>query len=306
MKARKFSPSIKKEQRQPVQPRKSLFDIYYAELMNKKLGLSKEDIENCERKSVEACKKLEEKFKSQLAETKVDVRKMLESHLAKNGRLFSGPPPPWAPPPPPDLLKIYLSPSPAVYQHCHVHAAGKGDGIGASVWLWGFDDEQWDSCRVDYDFSFTPLSNGTYNIWTSILSAGPYYLVADDGALNSKNVTCGLGVTFKVQQKYTVPVTPMPGVVGSAMLSPTMSSFDYYEGFNLFEDGGQNISVQDSAIGTHVFDQTFYFLQNNPVTINLSFTALVVARGDGSVADLDLSGNNGAIACPGVQITQIS
>src|SRR6478735_12474319 len=85
------------------------------------------------------------------------------------------------------------------YGQRSIHAEGEGDGIITQEW--GGNADQYDFLHLDWKFNYTPPVSAFYNFNTSIIAACPYYLVADDGAYDSKEASCRIHVQSYVYQK---------------------------------------------------------------------------------------------------------
>jgi hypothetical protein len=261
-------------------------------LLLKKLGITPEEMNSLREKSLSQTRSLADKYEKTSSDLKVDVTEYLSNSVYYSNRPQTF----YAGGKAYDLgitpVDIFI-PSSAVYQGAHIHAEGNGDG-----WItqdWGGNADQYGFFTARFDFTFIPPCATFYSFGAGVLSAGPYYLIADDGTFTSKEASCSINASIGVYQQLPAPAPPLN-------IQYVLQS-DYQE---LFSDGDDNISRCDIALGIRRMQlDNVYLYVNIPVQISVDCTIEVYAKGEGSVADMNFSGKNGAIACAGLNIKSI-
>jgi hypothetical protein len=260
-------------------------------LLFEKLGITEEELDKVSSVAVDYCKRSARKFEDLSWKMKVDLEQLIMNgvHPAASpdmlnlagGTLYDLPR---------ALVNIFIN-SIQVYQFAHIHAEGEGSGLRTIEWD-GHDDH-YDGFVVDYEFGFFPPSNGFYNFSAGVIASGPYFLVADDGSCDSKEVSMNLSSSIRVRQTVDSPV---PG-------KPPIYILDDSVGEMMYEEGSQNINRLDIVAASAKLEKNGVFLiANEGVKINVSVGGRVMAKGEGSIGDVNLSQGNGGIACLGLRV----
>lgn len=200
-----------------------------------------------------------------------------------NPVLFDGPVPP----------PQYYPPN-AVYQDCHIHGEGVGSGID---WPWVTDTgERGGTCWVEYKFSFIPSVPKQYALSSSVIFGGLYSLVADDGALDSKEAQCDVSSFMTVQQILPAPVPVLSGRTVDKVAASTAS-------ISLFDIDSQNILDGGVCSGGTTHELTLLLFSGIEADVSVMVSVDAWARGDGSMVDLNLANPVGAVGCAGLFVS---
>ncbi|MFN0178044.1 MAG: hypothetical protein ACKVZ0_04535 [Gemmatimonadales bacterium] len=274
----------------------------------RKLGVTREDIAMVQASSAKYTREVGRQFLASLARRNLTGIPLLSScaHLADSvdysgkGRAVQlasvgrhdfalGSEPTPAPVPTSQFV-----PPDSFYRNCHVHGEGYGDGVS---WPWssetGFGG-QW--CDIEYQFSFVPSLTTAYRLSASVIAAGPYYVIANDGACDSKEASCYLQCSLSVTQDLPGPIQVTPTITANkvAANSPVVE---------LFRAEGQNILEGDTCLGaTRLELHPTLLFANIEANVSVTVSASAYARGEGSLADLNLAQPTGVIACLGLTV----
>lgn len=304
----RFLQRIARFQRHPVSDEKGMNQEAALEHVLSKAGISRQDLAEVRRKSSEYTRAVGESFiaslqrkqlsgmsyftKSPLFASDYDWASKGRSIRMKGVGIHSwqfGAEDSLQPTPPPPQ---YLPPN-AFFQDCHVHGAGIGCGVN---WPWVTDDgTRGGSCDIEYQFSLTPATTDNYMFSSLVEFGGTYYLVADDGFFDSKEAWCKVSCYLGVNQPL-----PMPVQISNEITVNEVQAFTPV--VDLFYEDGQNILDGGGTGGSTKLNLSVLLFANNPVEISVIISVDAWARGDGSVADLNLARPTGALVCGGVMI----
>jgi hypothetical protein len=235
------------------------------------------------------------KFEKLSRETNIDVKNLLASasligYDSTNSFLQ-----PQSLPIPSPMVDTFIHPD-SIYKYGQrsIHAEGQGDGIITQER--GGNADQYDFLHLDWKFEYTPPVSAFYNFNTSIIAACPYYLIADDGACDSKEASCRINVQSYVYQKLPA----------EAFIPPNNHlSYIEVDGPNsdIFTGGDDNINKFDTCAAVDNIDLNgVYLFGKIPVEISVYVTCEVMGKGAGSIADMNFTQGIGAIVCPGLSI----
>jgi hypothetical protein len=261
----------------------------------KKLNITGEELNTLRENSLAFTKASAKKFEKLSRETNIDVKNLLANaslfgYDSTNSFLQ-----PRSLPVPPPIVDTFINPDSAYkYGQRSIRAEGEGDGIITQEW--GGNADQYDFLHLDWKFGYTPPVSAVYNFNTSIIAACPYYLIADDGAYDSKEASCRIHVQSYVYQKLPAGV-----------FIPPNNHLSYIEvdgpNSDIFTDGDDNINKFDTCVAVDNVDINGVFLFGNiPVEISVYVTCEVMGKGAGSIADMNFTQGNGAIVCPGLRV----
>jgi hypothetical protein len=264
-------------------------------LLFKKLKITVEELNTLRENSLAFTKASAKKFEKLSRETNIDVKNLLANASPIGYDLTNSFLQPRSSPVPPPIVDTFINPD-SVYKYGQdsIHAEGEGDGIITQEW--GGNADQYDFLHLDWKFNYIPPVSAFYNFNTSIIAACPYYLIAHDGARDSKEASCKINVQSYVYQKLPV----------GAFIPPNNHlSYIEVDGSNsdIFTDGDDNINKFDTCIATGNIDFNGVFLfGNSPVEITVYVTCEVMGKGAGSIADMNFMQGNGTIVCPGLSV----
>ena len=234
------------------------------------------------------------KFEKLSRETNIDVKNLLAASLIgydlTNSFLQ-----PRSLPVPPAIVDTFVNPD-SIYKYGQrsIHAEGQGDGIITQEL--GGNADQYDFLHLDWKFAYTPPVSASYNFNTSIIAAGSYYLIVDDGACDSKEASCRINVQSYVYQKLP-----------AGAFIPPNGHLSYIEvdgpNSDIFTGGDDNINKFDTCVAADSININGVFLFGNiPVEISVYVTCEVMGKGAGSIANMNFTQGNGAIVCPGLSV----
>jgi hypothetical protein len=196
---------------------------------------------------------------------------------------------------PPAKVNETLNP-PSFYQHDHIHVEGEGDGLDyaaviRTALIFPFLlPIGWPAvgtgagAHAQYDFTFTPPVDGQYSFSALLIAYGTYALAADDGWPDSKEAACN--VYGQLYAPNDDPATDKGYQV-------------------MFDRGDDNILEADNFSVMTEVSRIAHCKGGTALDLHAGIQALVMARGDGSIADMDLSQQTGAFVCLGLTVTQL-
>ena len=286
--------------------------IHYSEsmqLMFRKMGVTAEELQAINKKSLQFTKAMAEKYGKQSKIGNIETVKMIRSMARPGGfHILSSPNGFPAPEPqrPPDIRIDAKSP----LQHLLVHAEGNGTG-----WLthnYHGNDDQTDQKSVTFNFpKFGVPLDGFYLIKIPLLVSGQYFLIADDGFFYSKEARCWAGSSAMLTQGYTQPTfnfehgLVLPGIQRYSSGDNNLTGV--YPGF--LEEGDDNINRMDVLIGVNnhfISDMKPVWLKAfETIDVTVSCWLGAMAKGDGSVAEINCTPNSGGILCPGISLWRV-
>jgi len=264
-------------------------------LLFEKLNITVEELDTLTENSLAFTKANAKTFETLSLETNIDVKNLLANvsligYNSTNSFLQS-----LSLPIPSPIVDTFINPD-SVYKYGQrsIHAEGEGDGIITQEW--GGNADQYDFLHLDWKFNYTPPVSAFYNFNTSISAACPYYLVADDGARDSKEASCKINVQSYVYQKLPAGAFIPPNNHLSHIEVDGPRS-------DIFTDRDNNINKFHTCVAADSIDFDGVFLFGNiPVDITVYVTCEVMGRGAGSIADMNFTQGNGTIVCPGLSV----
>lgn len=198
---------------------------------------------------------------------------------------------------PGQALESITLPAENPYQYDRVRVEGEGDGLNYGglafqaftpfpflMPLWGGSGGTRAEKSVIYKFQYTPPADGRYEFSVYLLGWGAYALAADDGWPDSKEVSCGL---------YGQIIAPLDAFSSG----PTHAT--------MFERGDDNILEADTFAAAYEFRSSAQCQGGVQLDLSAGLAAAVLARGDGSTAEMDFSLEKGGFACLGLTVTQV-
>ncbi len=183
------------------------------------------------------------------------------------------------------------------YQYDHIHVDGEGDGLDyqtlfSTLFIAPFllpiaslgGSGTWAYAQPSWEFSFTPTDPGDYAFSATLIASGTYALAADDGWPDSKEAAC----------KIT-----------ASLYAPSNLATVNTRNRVMFDRRDDNILEAESFFFIDKVSSVGYCEAGVEVKPQAAIFAEIMARGDGSHADLDCSGNVGFFACMGLNVTQL-
>ena len=188
--------------------------------------------------------------------------------------------------------EIALTQDPNQQLHAHID----GDGLGwtlepamAFAMPFGFavpvTTDKWNEAVAGFSVDFNAPAEGQYILTVTLAAYGTYALAADDGWPDSKNARASV----------------IAAIDGKAL---TPSMYSDMNAVEFFAKGDDNILETGSFSGIETLKSMVY-LKKGSRQLWASIKAQVSARGEGSIADLDLSGTTGGAACLAFSVTPI-
>jgi hypothetical protein len=290
----------KRSQRKPInfKTNKGYSSAASIKLLLKKLNITAHELDTLRNNSLAFTKASAKKFEKQSRETKIDVKALLANAALVNYESMNSILQPYSLPipldiPPSPIVDTFINPD-VTLKHGHIHAEGDGDGLITQAW--GGNADQYDSFRANWKFNFTPPASAFYSFSSSIIAAGSYYLIADDGWPESKEASCSVNLQSWVYQELPRGAFIPPNTYLSQILV-------YGPDSDIFTDGDDNINRFSSVIVTGKIDfKALFLFANIPVEISIDVNCQVMGKGEGSIADMNFSQENGAICCPGLSV----
>lgn len=266
----------------PLERKKGILYGEAVQLLFKKIGITEEEINAINLKSIRNNKKMARQFEEEVQKSKVDVHaiiKELSMHNNFNTPVIRDLP-----------VGSIVIPVQDPNRFIVVHQEGSGTaGVG--------DTSITDTEMLTYTISFTPTTVGVYVFSIPFFAVGPYFMAADDGPCNDKYAEIGVDGTITGTQAY--PSAAGPGqtvdipLTGGAYLP-------------IFKRHETNATVSDRIL----FGQKVVFGLGNiqkdmPVTLTISLRILVKVSGEGSIAEVNFGQGAGIVWCPEVDIAWI-
>ncbi len=186
----------------------------------------------------------------------------------------------------PTLLSGEISLTQDATQELHAHVDGDGLGWAPEYavafaipfgFLFPYTTDKWDRKAASFEFDYTAPADGKYILTVTLAAYGTYDLAADDGWPDSKNA----------EARVTAAID------GHAL---TPSDYTHMNARDIFHKGDDNILEAGTFSGI-VTLKSMVELRKGPQEMWAAIKAEVSARGDGSTADLNLSGPTGGAAC---------